>query len=282
MLAGRVPIGSDISIAKVLHFRLIICAMMAMVPREMTAQTMYSVVVIGEMRMRQDLAGADHGCGLGRPADRGHSGTMVVAHHKGEGWAPAPIAAGWGKNRAGERLMTNEIEAVNGRMHLRSVRMVMGTARPPWPCITEDAGHVAAHEAPTDTIPEPHASDPSAGGERQGRRGDGHARAKAQRPLTRRRFRNARWCAGDRRIAQRHSFTDRDRQTAPNICSDLEAFDQIGREVPVLIDLKPSASIQEHSTAGGCPKLMASSAIASIRCQKQSTARHGGTSSPPR
>jgi dihydroxyacid dehydratase/phosphogluconate dehydratase len=39
---------------------------------------------------------------------------------------------------------------------------------------------------------------------------------------------------------------------------DLEAFDQLGREVPVLIDLKPSgAHYMEHfHHAGGVPKLM--------------------------
>src|SRR5581483_6081424 len=40
---------------------------------------------------------------------------------------------------------------------------------------------------------------------------------------------------------------------------DLEAFDKLGREVPVLIDLKPSgAHYMEHfHNAGGVPKLMA-------------------------
>ena len=40
---------------------------------------------------------------------------------------------------------------------------------------------------------------------------------------------------------------------------DLEAFDKLGREVPVLIDLKPSgAHYMEHfHHAGGVPKLMA-------------------------
>src|SRR5436309_9612148 len=39
---------------------------------------------------------------------------------------------------------------------------------------------------------------------------------------------------------------------------DLEAFDKLGREVPVLIDLKPSgAHYMEHfHHAGGVPKLM--------------------------
>ena len=40
---------------------------------------------------------------------------------------------------------------------------------------------------------------------------------------------------------------------------DLEAFDRLGREVPVLIDLKPSgAHYMEHfHHAGGVPRLMA-------------------------
>ena len=40
---------------------------------------------------------------------------------------------------------------------------------------------------------------------------------------------------------------------------DLEAFDKLGREVPVLIDLKPSGEhyMEHFHHAGGVPKLMA-------------------------
>src|ERR1700761_7260260 len=40
---------------------------------------------------------------------------------------------------------------------------------------------------------------------------------------------------------------------------DLEAFDKLGREVPVLVDLKPSGEhyMEHFHPAGGVPKLMA-------------------------
>ena len=55
-----------------------------------------------DRRLRQDLAGADHGGGLGRPADRRHSrsGRWWSAITRAKCWAPAPIAAGCGANTA--------------------------------------------------------------------------------------------------------------------------------------------------------------------------------------
>ena len=56
----------------------------------------------GDRRLRQDLAGADHGRGQRRPADGRHSGRADGGRaSQGRGArAPAPIAAGCGRNSA--------------------------------------------------------------------------------------------------------------------------------------------------------------------------------------
>jgi len=61
---------------------------------------------------------------------------------------------------------------------------------------------------------------------------------------------------------------------------DLEAFDRLGREVPVLIDLKPSGShyMEHFHHAGGVPKLMAQlgdSLISTPGPSPRDTARRG-------
>ena len=63
--------------------------------------------------------------------------------------------------------------------------------------------------------------------------------------------------AGDRRLDQRPDPSDRDRASHQHKL-DLDAFDQIGREVPVLVDLKPSGDhyMEHFHHAGGVPKLM--------------------------
>ena len=50
----------------------------------------------------------------------------------------------------------------------------------------------------------------------------------------------------------------RDRAAAPASRIDLDAFDALGREVPVLVDLKPSGEhyMEHFHQAGGVPRLM--------------------------
>ena len=64
--------------------------------------------------------------------------------------------------------------------------------------------------------------------------------------------------AGDRRLDQRPDPSHGDggpRRTA----IDLDEFDRIGREVPVLVDLKPSGEhyMEHFHNAGGVPRLLA-------------------------
>jgi dihydroxy-acid dehydratase len=58
------------------------------------------------------------------------------------------------------------------------------------------------------------------------------------------------------------------------IAIDLDAFDKLGREVPVLIDLKPSGEhyMEHFHHAGGVPKLMAQLGDLSISMPKPSPA----------
>ena len=64
--------------------------------------------------------------------------------------------------------------------------------------------------------------------------------------------------AGDRRIDQRPDSSDRDRQPHP-ASHRSRSLRQAGREVPVLVDLKPSGEhyMEHFHHAGGVPKLMA-------------------------
>jgi len=134
--------------------------------------------------------------------------------------------------------------------------MVMGTAST-MACITEALGLSLPMSA---TIPAPHAerfrsAEASAGGGCDGQ-GEG---AEASELLTAASFQNAQvvlQAIGGSTNGLIH-LTAIANRTKHRI--DLEAFDQLGREVPVLIDLKPSGEhyMEHFHHAGGVPKLMA-------------------------
>jgi dihydroxy-acid dehydratase len=163
----------------------------------------------------------------------------------------------WGKHRAGE-IGDAEIEAVNARLAPSvGTCMVMGTAST-MACITESLGLSLPMSA---TIPAPHAERFRLG-EASGKVAAEMARVKGPKPselLTQSSFRNAQvvlQAIGGSTNGLIH-LTAIANRTAHRI--DLESFDRLGREVPVLIDLKPSgAHYMEHfHHAGGVPKLMA-------------------------
>jgi dihydroxy-acid dehydratase len=163
----------------------------------------------------------------------------------------------WGKYRAGE-IDDAEIEAVNSRLAPSvGTCMVMGTAST-MACITESLGLSLPMSA---TIPAPHAERFRLA-EASGRVAAGMARAKGPKPselLTPAALRNAQvvlQAIGGSTNGLIH-LTAIAYRTPHRI--DLETFDRLGREVPVLIDLKPSgAHYMEHfHHAGGVPKLMA-------------------------
>jgi dihydroxy-acid dehydratase len=185
-------------------------------------------------------------------------GPMVVGHHKGEVLgACTDCRRLWGKYRAGE-IDDVEIEAVNGRLAPSvGTCMVMGTAST-MACITEALGLSLPMSA---TIPAPHA-ERFRSAEASGRVAAEMAKAKGPKPselLTAASFRNAQvvlQAIGGSTNGLIH-LTAIANRTERRI--DLEAFDELGREVPVLIDLKPSGEhyMEHFHHAGGLPKLMA-------------------------
>jgi dihydroxy-acid dehydratase len=181
----------------------------------------------------------------------------VVGHHKGEVLgACTDCRRLWAKYRAGE-IDENEIEAVSGRLAPSvGTCMVMGTAST-MACVTEALGLSLPMSA---TIPAPHAERFRLA-EASGRVAAALAKAKGPKPsqfLTKSSFRNAQvvmQAIGGSTNGLIH-LTAMANRTAHRI--DLEAFDKLGREVPVLVDLKPSGEhyMEHFHHAGGVPKLM--------------------------
>jgi dihydroxy-acid dehydratase len=261
MLSGAMPmVFPTISIAESFSHptSMYIRNLMAMDTEEMIrAQPMDAVIVIG-------------GCDKTLPAQVMAAvsadlptvvipvGPMVVGHHKGEVLgACTDCRRLWAKYRAGE-IDDVEIEAVNSRLAPSvGTCMVMGTAST-MACITESLGLSLPMSA---TIPAPHAERLRLA-EASGKVAAKMAKAKGPKPselLTRSSFRNAQvvlQAIGGSTNGLIH-LTAIANRTDHRI--ELEAFDRLGREVPVLIDLKPSgAHYMEHfHHAGGVPKLMA-------------------------
>ncbi|MDB5511685.1 MAG: dihydroxy-acid dehydratase [Enterovirga sp.] len=231
--------------------------LMAMDTEEMIrAQPMDAVVVIGgcdKTLPAQIMAAAS----VDLPAIVLPVGPMVVGHHKGEVLgACTDCRRLWGAHRAGE-IDEAEIEVVNGRLAPSvGTCMVMGTAST-MACMVEAMGLSLPLSA---TVPAPHAERIRIA-EASGRRAAEMAVAGGPRPseiLTASAFRNAQivlQAIGGSTNGLVH-LTAIANRTEHRI--DLEAFDRIGREVPVLIDLKPSGQhyMEHFHHAGGVPKLL--------------------------
>jgi dihydroxy-acid dehydratase len=185
-------------------------------------------------------------------------GPMVVGHHKGEVLgACTDCRRLWAKYRAGE-IDDAEIESVNGRLAPSvGTCMVMGTAST-MACITEALGLSLPMSA---TIPAPHA-ERFRSAEASGRVAAAMAKARGPRPseiLTPSAFHNAQvvlQAIGGSTNGLIHLTAIAGR--SPHRI-ELEAFDRLGHEVPVLVDLKPSGEhyMEHFHHAGGVPKLMA-------------------------
>lgn len=231
--------------------------LMAMDTEEMIrAQPMDAVVVIGgcdKTLPAQIMAAAS----VDLPTVVLPVGPMVVGHHKGEVLgACTDCRRLWSAHRAGQ-IDEEEIAAVNGRLAPSvGTCMVMGTAST-MACITEALGLSLPMSA---TIPAPHAERVRCA-ELSGRRAAEMAKAGGPRPselLTASAFRNALvvlQAIGGSTNGLIH-LTAIANRTAERI--DLDGFDRLGREVPVLVDLKPSGlHYMEHfHHAGGLPTLM--------------------------
>jgi len=260
MLSGAMPfVFPTISIAESFAHptSMYLRNLMAMETEEMIrAQPMDAVVVIGgcDKTLPAQIMAA---VSADLPTVVIPVGPMVVGHHKGEVLgACTDCRRLWAKYRAGD-LDDSEIEAVNGRLAPSvGTCMVMGTAST-MACITEALGLSLPMSA---TIPAPHA-ERFRSAEASGRVAAEMAKRKGPKPselLTPAAFRNAQvvlQAIGGSTNGLVHLTAIAGR--TPHAIN-LDAFDGIGREVPVLVDLKPSGDhyMEHFHHAGGVPKLM--------------------------
>ncbi len=231
--------------------------LMAMETEEMIrAQPMDAVVLIGgcdKTIPAQIMAAAS----VDLPAIVLPVGPMLTGHHRGEVLgACTDCRRIWGKHRAGE-IDEAELEQVNGRL-VPSVGTcaVMGTAST-MACLTEALGMSLplAAAAPATHAERRHLA------EATGRRAAEMARTGAPCPsaiVTPKSLRNAMAVlhaigGSTNGIVHLAAIAGRVGHTI-----DYDAFDQQGRRVPVLVDLKPSGAhyMQHFHEAGGMPRLM--------------------------
>jgi dihydroxy-acid dehydratase len=231
---------------------------MAMDTEEMLrAQPMDAIVVIGgcDKTLPAQIMGA---VSVDLPTVVVPVGPMVVGHHKGEVLgACTDCRRLWSAYRAGE-IDAAEIEVVNERLAPSvGTCMVMGTAST-MACVSEALGLSLPMSA---TIPAPHAERVRLA-EASGKRAAEMAVAGGPRPseiLTPAAFRNAAvvmQAIGGSTNGLIH-LTAIANRTEHKL--DLGTFDQIGRDVPVLVDLKPSGDhyMEHFHHAGGLPRLLA-------------------------
>ena len=261
MLAGAMPMAfPTISIHESFAHptSMFLRNLMAMDTEEMIrAQPMDAVVVIGgcdKTLPAQIMAAAS----VDLPTIVVPVGPMVAGHHRGEVLgACTDCRRLWSAHRAGE-IDEAGIEAVNGRLAPSvGTCMVMGTAST-MACITETLGLSLPMSA---TIPAPHAERIRLA-ETSGQVAARMAAEGGPLPsalLTPAAFRNAMvvmQAIGGSTNGVIHLTAIANRTPHP---LSLDALDEIGRKVPVLVDLKPSgAHYMEHfHHAGGVPRLMA-------------------------
>ncbi len=231
--------------------------LMAMETEEMIrAQPMDSVVLIGgcdKTIPAQIMAAAS----VDLPAIVLPVGPMLTGQHRGEVLgACTDCRRFWAKHRAGE-IDEAEIEQINGRL-VPSVGTcgVMGTAST-MACLTEAMGLSLPLTA---AVPATHA-DRRRLAEATGRRAAEMAATGGPRPseiLTAKALRNAAavlHAIGGSSNALVHLAAIAGRVRQP---LDYDAFDRLGREVPVLVNLKPSGAhyMQHFHDAGGLPRLL--------------------------
>jgi dihydroxy-acid dehydratase len=230
--------------------------LMALDTEEMIrAQPMDAVVLVGgcDKTLPAQLMGA---ASADIPAIVVPTGPMLVGHHKGEVLgACTDCRRLWAKHRAGE-IDEAEIDALTGRLApTKGTCMVMGTASTVSTMVEAigmclpGGGSVPATHA--DRIRVAEASGTAA--VRLAREG-----TKPRDIMTEAAFRNAftvLQAIGGSTNAVIHFTAIAGRL---GIKVDLEAFDRLGLEVPVLVDLKPSGEhyMEHFHWAGGVPRLL--------------------------
>ncbi len=231
--------------------------LMAMDTEEMIrAQPMDAVVLIGgcdKTLPAQVMAAAS----VDLPAVVIPTGPMVVGHHKGEVLgACTDCRRLWGQYRAGV-IDVAETELISGRLAPSvGTCMVMGTAST-MACIVEAMGLALPMSA---TAPATQA-DRRRIAEASGKRAAEMAKAGAPKPsalITETSVRNAMivlQAIGGSTNGLIHLIAIAGRA---GVKFDLEAFDKLGRQVPVLLNLKPSGThyMEHFHHAGGLPALM--------------------------
>ena len=230
--------------------------LMALDTEEMIrAQPMDSVILIGgcDKTIPAQLMGA---ASAGIPAIVLPTGPMLVGHYKGEVLgACTDCRRLWADHRAG-RIDAAGIEAVNGRLApTRGTCMVMGTAST-IACMTEAMGMTVPGAA---SVPATHA-DRIRAAEASGTiavklAASGVTPADIMTPAA---FRNAftvLQAIGGSTNAVVHFTAIAGRLGLP---VDLDAFNQLGLDVPVLVDLKPTGDhyMEHFHWAGGVPRLL--------------------------
>jgi dihydroxy-acid dehydratase len=260
MLAGGMPlVFPTISIHESFAYptSMFLRNLMAMDTEEMIrAQPMDGVIVIGGCDKNlpaQIMAAAS----ADLPTVVVPTGPMVVGHHRGEVLgACTDCRRLWGRHRVGQ-IDADEIDAANSRLAPSvGTCMVMGTAST-MACITEALGLSLPLSA---TVPAPHAERVRIA-EASGKRAAEMAISGGPRPSeihTPAAFRNAQivlQAIGGSTSGIIHLMAIANR--TPHRIS-LKEFDALGRQVPVLIDLKPSGQhyMEHFHHAGGMPKLM--------------------------
>ena len=220
------------------------------------AQPMDAVLMVGgcDKTVPAQLMAA---ASLDMPVVQLVTGPMLVGHYKGEVLgACTDCRRFWARHRAGE-FTEAEMDAINGRLApTPGTCMVMGTAST-MACIAEALGMALPGSA---AIPATHA-DRIRCAEQSGAAAVAAIGQPGRLPsdiMTPAAFRNAQivlQAIGGSTNGLVHLAAVAGRL---GLALDLDAFDRLGREVPVLIDLKPTGDhyMEHFHWSGGLPRLM--------------------------
>jgi dihydroxy-acid dehydratase len=232
--------------------------LMALDTEEMLrAQPMDAVLLIGgcDKTLPAQMMGA---ASADIPAVVLPTGPMLVGHYRGEVLgACTDCRRLWARHRAGE-IDAAEIDAISGRLApTKGTCMVMGTAST-IACMTEAIGLAlpGAGTAPATHADRVRLAEASGAACVRLARAGGPTLRRIVTPAALRNALTVLQAIGGSTNALIHFTAIAGRLGIP---VDLDMFDRLGREVPVLVDLKPSgAHYMEHfHWAGGVPRLLA-------------------------